>query len=205
MLSARTVALRVATLIGANVAAGHTITGPLRGLPLEHPATTRLRAVCGPRAPVVAVALSRSGDTAWAIAIAAIATGSLAVRGRRTAVAPGLAMSLASATHVVSSLLVGRPRPVDERLGTAHPTSSFPSGHVGAMTALATVLDGLAAGLPAGARALLRAALLGYLALLGWSRVYTGQHHVTDVLAGYLNGAACGRWTLDALAAPQSP
>lgn len=205
MLSARTVALRVATLVGANVAAGRTITGPLRGLPLEHPATTRLRAAGGPRAQAVALTLSRSADTAWAIGIAAIATGSLAVLGARTAAAPGLAMSLASATHVVSSVLVGRPRPVDERLGTAHPTSSFPSGHVGAMTALATVLDGLAAGLPTGARVVLRLGMLGYLGLLGWSRVYTGQHHVTDVLAGYLNGAACGRWTLDALGPPERP
>jgi membrane-associated phospholipid phosphatase len=35
----------------------------------------------------------------------------------------------------------------------------------------------------------LRAGLVGYLGLLGWSRLYNGQHYASDVLAGYLNGS----------------
>ena len=32
----------------------------------------------------------------------------------------------------------------------------------------------------------------GYLLVLGWSRVYLGMHHVTDVVWGGVNGVACG-------------
>ena len=91
--------------------------------------------------------------------------------------------------HVSSSALVGRPRPAVERLGTHQPTSSFPSGHVGAMTALAVALGRAAGPLPAPLRVTARAGLVGYLALLGWSRLYNGQHYASDVLAGYLNGS----------------
>ncbi len=193
-------ALGVAGLVAANVLVGRLITGPLGDLPAEHRLNHDLRARGDERTTAVANALSRSSDTSRAIAIGVGLTGLLLVRGRnRAAAVPGLAMALASATHVLSSTLVGRERPALERLGTKQPTSSFPSGHVGAMTALAVVLGRLAEPLPLPTRVAARAGLIGYLASLGWSRLYNGQHYASDVLAGYVNGVVAARLARHAL------
>jgi len=193
-------ALGVAGLVAANVLVGRLITGPLGDLPAEHRLNHDLRAHGDERTTAVANALSRSSDTSRAIAIGVGLTGLLLVRGRnRAAAVPGLAMALASATHVLSSTLVGRERPALERLGTKQPTSSFPSGHVGAMTALAVVLGRLAEPLPRPTRVAARAGLIGYLASLGWSRLYNGQHYASDVLAGYVNGVVAARLARHAL------
>ena len=194
----RTVAA-IGALVAANVAAGRLITGPLRGLPVEHRLNHDLRRRGGDRAERLAHAVSRSSDTSRAIGVGVGLTAVLLAAGRRhEAMVPGLAMALASATHVSSSALVGRPRPAVERLGTHQPTSSFPSGHVGAMTALAVALGRAAGPLPAPLRVTARAGLVGYLALLGWSRLYNGQHYASDVLAGYANGLLCGGLALRA-------
>lgn len=188
----------VLALAVANIVVGRLITGPLRDLPTEHRATADLRRVGGRGADDVAQAVSRSSDTSRAITLGLALTGLLQTRGQRwQAAAPGLAMAMASATHVTASSLVGRERPAGERRGTEQPTSSFPSGHVGAMTALAVVLGRIASPLPAPARFAVRSALVGYLGLLGWSRVHNGQHYPSDVAAGYVNGVVCGRlaWT----------
>lgn len=192
MLRAARPALVVASLAAANVLAGRLITGPLRNLPAEHPLNAELRRRAGPRVDPLALLLSRSSDTSRAITLGLALTAVLLPRGR-TAGTPALAMAMASATHVLSSSVVRRERPAGERFGTRQPTSSFPSGHVGAMTALAVVLGRLAEPLPVPVRAASRAALVGYLGLLGWSRLHNGQHHATDVLAGYVNGVVCGR------------
>jgi membrane-associated phospholipid phosphatase len=196
-------AAAIGSLIAANVLAGRLITGPLRDLPAEHRLNHDLRRRGGRRAERLASAVSRSSDTSRAIGVGLELTALLLARGaRREAAVPALAMALASATHVAGSTLVGRPRPAVERLGTRQPTSSFPSGHVGAMTALAVALGRAAGALPRPARVAVRAGLTSYLLLLGWSRLYNGQHYASDVLAGYANGLACGRLAAQALAAP---
>lgn len=196
-------AAAIGSLIAANVLAGRLITGPLRDLPAEHRLNHDLRRRGGRRAERLASAVSRSSDTSRAIGVGVGLTALLLARGaRREAAVPALAMALASATHVAGSTLVGRPRPAVERLGTRQPTSSFPSGHVGAMTALAVALGRAAGALPRPARVAVRAGLTSYLLLLGWSRLYNGQHYASDVLAGYANGLACGRLAAQALAAP---
>ena len=180
----------VVGLIATNVLAGRLITGPLRDLPAEHRLNHDLRARGGDRTTTLANALSRSSDTSRAIALGVALTGLLLTRGRgRAAAVPGLAMALASATHVTSSALVGRERPALERLGTHQPTSSFPSGHVGAMTALAVVLGRLAEPLPRPARVVARAALVAYLGALGWSD-YDGR---AEVVTPYFGASGTGQ------------
>lgn len=196
----------VVGLIASNVLAGRLITGPLRDLPAEHRLNRDLRRRGGRRTQQLANAVSRSSDTSRAVAVGIGLTGALLTTGRRsTAVVPGVSMLLASAVHVTSSTLVGRPRPDVERLGTHQPTSSFPSGHVGAMTALAVALGSAGRQLPRPARAALGAALAGYLALLGWSRLYNGQHYASDVIAGCVNGAVCGWLVSSAVRDEESP
>lgn len=102
------------------------------------------------------------------------------------------ALSLEALVFVTVSTLVGRSRPPIELLDPAPPTASFPSGHVGAATALyltvATIvwwrtdnvfLRGLAA---------IVAVVLPVSVAL--SRMYRGMHFLTDVIVGVILGAA---------------
>ncbi|MFF4261427.1 diacylglycerol kinase family protein [Streptomyces virginiae] len=94
-----------------------------------------------------------------------------------------------SAVFLLVTVVVGRARPDVSHLDAAPPTSSFPSGHVGAATALFGGLAVLAAGRLSGAR---RVLVVGLLLLVptavAVSRVYRGMHHPSDVVVGLLNG-----------------
>jgi undecaprenyl-diphosphatase len=126
----------------------------------------------------------------WVLAAAAIA----ATRGARVlatiAIAVGVGLTTLAADSV-SFLLkdaVHRPRPF-----VAHPeihplyavhSSSFPAGHAATAFAGATVVAFLA---PRAAPVLFLVA-----ALIGYSRVYVGDHYPTDVLAGAVIGVVVG-------------
>ena len=88
---------------------------------------------------------------------------------------------------------VDRQRPAVEHLDPAPPTSSFPSGHTGAATALYV---GVAVVIAWQVRhKLLRVLLVAVFVtvpiLVAVSRLYRGMHHPTDVVFGALNGLAC--------------
>jgi membrane-associated phospholipid phosphatase len=89
--------------------------------------------------------------------------------------------------------LVHRPRPSPDlvRVAVEIPYGSFPSGHVLNITAFFGFLAFLALVLlPPG---LVRRVCVGACALLivliGYARIYSGEHWPSDVLAGYLLGA----------------
>ncbi|MFE5670323.1 phosphatase PAP2 family protein [Agromyces sp. NPDC056523] len=117
-------------------------------------------------------------------------------RDWRSAVAPGAALALETACFVGSAALVGRPRPrAVWRPEQPHATSSFPSGHTAAAvalhTTLADLLDRRGARGTRGSRVpgyVLRYGIPGAIAL---SRIYRGQHHVSDTVAGVV----LGRWS----------
>lgn len=114
---------------------------------------------------------------------------------------PALALVSETVAYLVSGALVGRQRPDVDRLDHEQPTSSFPSGHLGATVSLAVTYAVLAGRLSSpGARAGVRAAAVAWPSLLAWSRVYVGMHFGTDVLAGAANGVATGLLTAAALA-----
>ncbi|KQX61781.1 phosphatase PAP2 family protein [Angustibacter sp. Root456] len=92
-----------------------------------------------------------------------------------------------------TTLAVSRARPDVPKLDQSPPTSSFPSGHTGAGTALYIGLVILCV-------TLLRRRWLKVLAIIGFgvvpflvatARLYRGMHHPTDVTFGLLNGAIC--------------
>ena len=106
---------------------------------------------------------------------------------------PALALALHVMVHLATSTIIARPRPAVETLDIGQPTASFPSGHMGATTAqsLVLVLFFCQRVQSRAGRAVIIVVVTGYLLVLGWSRVYLGMHHVSDVLWGAVNGVAC--------------
>lgn len=91
--------------------------------------------------------------------------------------------------------LVNRPRPekfgiIPWHKGLEGGMRSFPAGHVEIFTALClTTMFFLGQKYPR-AKNYFYVLFIGYLILLGISRVYLGEHWPTDVLGGYLIGVA---------------
>lgn len=106
---------------------------------------------------------------------------------------PAVALALHVMVHIATSTIIARPRPAVETLDIGQPTASFPSGHMGATTAqlLVLVLFLSQQVRSRALRAVIIAVVTGYLLVLGWSRVYLGMHHVSDVVWGAVNGVAC--------------
>jgi undecaprenyl-diphosphatase len=148
-----------------------------------------------PRLDRVMVGLSTAANYSrlWlvtAAALAAVGGG----RGRRAACQGVAAIGVTSAlTNLVGKPLAGRQRPARE-YGRPAPVSrrvrrpvstSFPSGHAASAFAFATAVGQAAPG----ARVPLHLAA----AAVAYSRVHTGVHHASDVIAGAVVGELCGR------------
>jgi len=111
-----------------------------------------------------------------------------------------LALVLEASVFITTTWTVGRPRPDVPRLETSPVGSSFPSGHVAA----AVVYSAIAVVVCWHTRKTWpRVLAFGLVALIavaaGFSRMYRGMHHLTDVIAGALLGAAAvviTRWLL---------
>jgi membrane-associated phospholipid phosphatase len=134
--------------------------------------------------------ISALGSTWVLIGVVLAAALGLAVRGRpRSAVTLVVAYAVTDATVALVKLLVSRPRP-DESLTEAG-GFSFPSGH----SAMSMAVYGcLAFALARASRGFPRVAcaLAGFVivAAIGLSRIYLGVHYPSDVLAGWITGAA---------------
>jgi len=137
---------------------------------------------------------SHIGNTEYVIGVCVLVTVALLWRTRdwRWSVVPAIAISLQATIFVIATAVVGRPRPHVEHLDPAPPTSSYPSGHVGASTALYLVLALMAQRI---ARPWLRwvttTVCLVLPLLVAYARLYRGMHHLTDVVVGLLNGIGC--------------
>ncbi|MEU9032460.1 diacylglycerol kinase family protein [Streptomyces sp. NPDC048383] len=103
----------------------------------------------------------------------------------------GASVAVQSAVFLAVTMCVERPRPDVPRLDGAPPTSSFPSGHVGASVALYGGLAVLAwTRLRGPWRYVATAFLILVAPAVGVSRMYRGMHHPSDVAGGLINGFA---------------
>lgn len=99
-------------------------------------------------------------------------------------------------TYLVTSVVVGRPRPPVPALGVVHATTSFPSGHVGSAIVLygglvvAFAWHRRLRGRPVAPSAVgaLAAGVALVAGLVGFSRLYRGHHYLSDVVWGVLLG-----------------
>ena len=113
-------------------------------------------------------------------------------KGRRTAVEALAAVAITSfLANLVAKGIFRRHRPTDQvpeerRLPTPG-SSSMPSGHTASAAAFARVVGAAYPGM--------RIPLNALAAAIGFSRVYTGVHHPTDVVAGWLLGNGVGTLT----------
>ncbi|MGW7192220.1 diacylglycerol kinase family protein, partial [Streptomyces sp. NPDC054838] len=181
------------------VGVGLLVTGPLADqwpVAAEDGVNRALAAHRGGPATPLSEWLSLLAGTQSIIALTLLAAVTLLAvsRGRRLreALYPAVAVAAQSAVFLLVTLVVERPRPDVPHLDAAPPTSSFPSGHVGAAVALFGALAVLVALRPRDGRRRVRDAVVVLLLLVpvavACSRVYRGMHHPSDVLGGLLNG-----------------
>lgn len=108
------------------------------------------------------------------------------------AVIPAIAIALQATVFVLATAVTGRDRPDVPHLDPAPPTSSYPSGHVGASTALYLTLAWMCQRIPnRGLRVVLTVICAVIPFLVAYARLYRGMHHLTDVLVGFVNGVVC--------------
>jgi membrane-associated phospholipid phosphatase len=138
--------------------------------------------------------MSMVGNTEYVIAMAVIVTAVVWWRTKEWwfAVVPLVAISLQATVFVLAAAVVGRERPPVERLDPSPPTSSYPSGHVGASTALYVSFALMATRI---SNVLVRRVVIVLCIiaplLVSYARLYRGAHHVSDIVVGMLNGLLC--------------
>lgn len=144
--------------------------------------------------------MSSVGNTEYVIGVCVLAVGIIWWRTRQWwyAVVPGIAISLQATIFVAASTVVGRDRPNVERLDPTPPTSSFPSGHVGASTALYAAFALMATRIENTVvrRVVIVLCVLAPLSV-AYARLYRGAHHPSDIAWGIVNGLVCAllAWT----------
>lgn len=191
----RRAVLPLLALFALDLGIGWLIMGPLAGLTSESALNAALQRGRTPLLDALAVGFSTAGNTVGNISACLITMGLIGWFTRRwwVAILPGVALSLEGVLHAATSTIIGRQRPEVPQLDAAQPTASFPSGHVGASLSQFLIWFLLSLGL----RNRLASWALGIAAVafvggLGWSRLYLGMHHGTDVAVGVLNGLVCG-------------
>ena len=139
--------------------------------------------------------MSSIGNTEYVIGVCLLVVAILWWRTKQWwyAVIPGIAISLQATIFVTAAQVVGRDRPDVERLDPTPPTSSYPSGHVGAATALYTTFAFMAA--TRIENVVLRRVVVALCVVaplsVAYARLYRGAHHISDIVFGLLNGVLC--------------
>ena len=113
----------------------------------------------------------------------------VAVKRRRTAVFMTCAIAGSAIVNETAKMLFGRARPTIVEAVMAARGLSFPSGHSQASMAFALTM--ILALRREGVRHPSVWLMLLFPVIVGWTRTYLGVHYPSDVLAGWMLGAAC--------------
>jgi membrane-associated phospholipid phosphatase len=176
------------------VGLGLLIKGPLGGLTWEEVISKDVQGARIATWDAVTLVWSHIGNTEIIITVCVLAVGAIWWRTHQwwLAVVPAIAIALQATVFVIATAVVARPRPHVAHLDPAPPTSSYPSGHVGATTALYLSFALLAQRLERPwMRRLATTVCLLVPVLVAWARLYRGMHHLSDILVGAANGLAC--------------
>ena len=177
------------------VGIGLLIGGPLEGMVNEESRINRaLAAERDTTWNSVTMLMSHIGNTEYVIGLCLIVVAVVWWRTKEWwyAVVPLVAISLQASAFVAATALVGRSRPPVSKLDPAPPTSSFPSGHVGAATALYLTFALMAERIEhVWLRRVVQVVCVLVPFAVAYARLYRGMHHVTDVTVGFLNGLVC--------------
>lgn len=143
----------------------------------------------------VTYVLSGLGNTGAIIAALVVVAVGLRIASKRWSMSIFLvlAVSAQALVFLLVTLVISRQRPDVKRLDASPPTSSFPSGHTGAATALFLGSALLIAWYVKrrAAKILAITLLVAVPLLVAYGRLYRGMHHPTDIVAAWLNGIVC--------------
>lgn len=174
---------------------GFAFAGPLsKPLEAEDAINAGLAANRTPTWDAISFVWSYLGSTEVVVGLCLIVSGLVLWRTRdwRLAVVPMIAILLQLGIYLTITAIIVRARPSVEKLDQLPLMTSYPSGHVGASTALYLSFALLA--LRIERVALRRAVIVICLAaplLVAFARLYRGMHHVSDVAAGVVVGVTC--------------
>ena len=179
-------------LFGLIVGVGLLLSGPLASFGTsEESANRSLAADRTPTWNTITMFWSHIGNTEYVIGVAVLVALIVWWRTKQWwyAVVPVLAISIQATVFVIATAVVGRARPEVSHLDPTPPTSSYPSGHQGASTALYLSLLLMATRIRQPVLRVVVMVLCGVAPfLVGFARLYRGMHHPSDVAMGAVNG-----------------
>ena len=181
-------------LFAAIVGIGFLIMGPLGGLPAENDLSKSVAAGRTELMNSVTMVWSHIGNTEIVIGVCVIAVALIWCRTKQWwyAVVPAIAIAIQASVFVAATAIADRPRPTVQHLDPAPPTSSYPSGHMGASTALYLTFALMAQRIETvWLRRLVTVVCAVIPLLVGYARLYRGMHHLVDILVGMVNGIVC--------------
>lgn len=172
--------LVTAGIIAAYIAAGHRFA-------FEEPLMMWIHTHTGAWFTPVAGVMHYVGKTSLAVPVVALTVLWLLFTGRRDyGLFIGLSTLLPTLMMLAAKSFIARPRPELWPHIIAETNSSFPSGHSTFAAALATMTFLLC--IRSRHRGIILAAGVGFVLLMGYSRMYLGVHYPTDVWVGWTNG-----------------
>lgn len=183
-----------AVLWAVIVGLGYLIVDVFNDIPAEDQLTRDVQKGRTATWDTITMIWSRIGNTEIIIGTCVVVSLIILWRTRQWwfALIPAIAIAMQATVFVLATVVIGRKRPTAAHLDPAPPTSSYPSGHVGAATALYLSFAFMAQRIEtAWLRRVVTTLLVLVPFLVAYARLYRGMHQFTDILVGMLNGIVC--------------
>lgn len=193
-------AITLVVMTVLSVAAGLLITGPLAGS-VDRWDLKVVEDLAADRTTALDRFTGLGGFLADTVPVAVLWVGAMAVGARLSGrwVVPAFLFFVIGGeklTYLITSIVVGRPRPPVEALGHAYATGSFPSGHVAsAVTLYGSIAVAAwwfrsrrARSVPSWSVVASAVAVVAIALWVAFSRTYRAHHYPSDVIAGAVLG-----------------